>query len=225
MTKTTPSLPPEFPDGSTYTPLQGSQLSLPQLLARTYLHPDNLANTRDFSRAQVAIIFSAKHTFQSLVTDYGQLQALMCDQLPPRINSHSLLPLPCPVNRLFQQQYLPVKPSPSPTALQKCNRLLTGLSPNIRFKNLYQYPCYLTPSLTSPQYTPDKSLIPQCDFLGLSQSQSLFLSLSFTVQETFQEGQGHLPVSRETHIHPHFVSHFHKSHLSRTQHRPGNLSP
>lgn len=131
-----------------------------------------------------------------------------------------------PINRLFQQQCLPVKPSPNHTALQKCNRLtllVCLLTPDSKiFINIL---VTSSPALLSPQSTLDKSPNPQSDFLGLSQSQSLFLSLSLTVQEAFQEGQGHLLVSRKTHIHPHFVSHFHKSHLPRTQPRPGNPSP
>lgn len=85
---------------------------------------------------------------------------------------------PAPVNRLFQQQCLPVKPSPNPWHTKSATgSLLVCLLPSdLKFftNALVTSP----PSLMSPQYTLDKSLIPQSDFLGLSQSQTLTLYLS-----------------------------------------------
>lgn len=135
MTKTTPSSLPEFPD--CLHPLRSRAPTYhSQLLAPSYLHLDNLANTRDFSRAQVAIIFPTKHTFPSPVTNYSSPRPWRVIGFLQELIPICFFPSACPCQQITSTAVSSSRTKSKPTALQECNRLLTGLSPNIRFKSL-----------------------------------------------------------------------------------------
>lgn len=56
-----------------------------------------------------------------------------------------IFPSPCPRRQIISTIMSSNKTKSKPTAFQKCDRLLTGLSPTIRFKYLCKHPCYITP--------------------------------------------------------------------------------